>query len=135
LVHFQLKIEYELGYNNALQLKWKEALVHLENYLSGNTGEAFRAYCGFQVALAYHMLGDVRRVHIHTYIPTHTPRNVVAALGKLTCTTITRNLESKCQSKHEEITSMGAKGACIRRGMSLGYSGNNNPNNPNNCCH
>ena len=55
---FQLKIDYEMGTNNFLLLKWADAVVLLTHFLENTKAEAFRAYCAYQIAFCHIMLGD-----------------------------------------------------------------------------
>lgn len=58
LPEFQEKVEYELGYNCYLQLRWDEAAKYLEKFYRSKVSEQFRAYCAFQVGFCYLMMGD-----------------------------------------------------------------------------
>eukprot|EP01094_Clydonella_sp_ATCC50884_P019178 TRINITY_DN3692_c0_g1_i2.p1 TRINITY_DN3692_c0_g1~~TRINITY_DN3692_c0_g1_i2.p1 ORF type:complete len:591 (-),score=202.20 TRINITY_DN3692_c0_g1_i2:105-1877(-) len=62
---FRIRIEYELGYNNTLQLRWEPAIELLERYFTESKAEMFMAYCAFQLGLAYEMVGNRKKATMY----------------------------------------------------------------------
>lgn len=55
---FQITSYYEIGWCHWLGADWREAAHWFEKFLAEHKSPSFKAYCGYQLGVAYDMLGE-----------------------------------------------------------------------------